>query len=193
MGTNYYFMTKNKAFAHKCFATEMNGYTFDQEYSIVENPYLGYQIHLNKCSFGWRPLFQKHKAFSSWKELEKFYRENWHLLDIYDEYETKYTWDGYKSRIFDHVDVDPIPMRWEYGVDPIDSLFSENPKKRIHLAKCQPEEAEIWTPFDHVAYFNTEHNAKLKWGQNTFGYFPSDLHHWNDPDYPFDWTEGEFS
>ena len=42
MGTNYYFMTQNKAFAHKHFAVEMDSYTVDEEYRIVDNPYLGY-------------------------------------------------------------------------------------------------------------------------------------------------------
>ena len=191
MGTNYYFMTKNKALAHKCFAVEMDGYTVDEEYRIVDNPYLGYQIHLNKLSMGWRPLFQKHKEFSSWKELEKFYRSNWHLLDIYDEYGTKYTWAGYEARIFDHVNVKPTPMKWKYGIDPFGKIFSDNPKKRVFLDECDPEEADIWTPFNHIEYFKTEQRARGKWCYEY--YYEPDLEYWNDPDHPFDWTEGDFS
>ncbi|WP_159444383.1 hypothetical protein [Eubacterium uniforme] len=39
---------------------------------IVDEPYLGYQVHLNKLSAGWRPLFQKHKTIKTFKELEEF-------------------------------------------------------------------------------------------------------------------------
>ena len=193
MGTNYYFMTRNKELAQNHFANVYDWGVVDKEYEIVDNPYLGYQIHLNKLSAGWRPLFQKHKAFNTWNQLEEFYMAHRDDLDIYDEYGQGFGFLKYREIIFDHADIDPQPYKWQYGIDPFDKIFSDNPNKRIFLDKCDPEEAEIWTPFDHVAYFNTEHNAKLRWGQNTFGYFPSDLHHWNDPDYPFDWTEGDFS
>ena len=55
MGTNYYFMSRNKEL-----------------------------IHLNKLSCGWRPLFQKHRAFDSFRKLEAFYREHQADLEIYD-------------------------------------------------------------------------------------------------------------
>ena len=69
MGTNYYLMTRNKQLAHKYFAVENDWGITDEEYKIVDDPYLGYEIHLNKCSCGWRPLFQRHKSFKSWEEL----------------------------------------------------------------------------------------------------------------------------
>jgi len=62
MGTNYYFMSRNKEL-----------------------------IHLNKLSCGWRPLFQKHRAFDSFRELEAFYREHQADLEIYDEYGRQYS------------------------------------------------------------------------------------------------------
>ena len=65
MGTNYYLFIKNKKVARDNFA-EVDEYgNVDPEYEIVDEPELGYKIHLNKCSYGWRPLFQIHKAFRS--------------------------------------------------------------------------------------------------------------------------------
>lgn len=194
MGTNYYLMTRNKYIARKHFAIEHDWGVTDEEYRIVDEPYLGYEIHLNKCSFGWRPLFQKHKAFSSWKELERFYFDHADGLEIYDEYERNYTWESYKQLIFDHASVDRKPMKWVYDFDPFDKVFGNEPlKKRVHLEECDPEEAEIWTPFDHVMYFKTEQAALIKYGQGNRYYSSEYLRHYNDPDYPIDWMEGDFS
>ncbi len=136
MGTNYYFMTRNKELAHKHFAVETDWGVTDMEYEIVDSKFLGYKIHLNKLSCGWRPLFQRHKAFKTWKELEEFYK--------------------------------------------------------AHSERCKPEEAELWIPLDHVKYFETEKAAKKKFGAYSH-YIFDDFKHWNDPDYPIDWTEGDFS
>ena len=191
MGTNYYLMTRNKQLARKYFALEHDWGITDEEYEIVDDPYLGYEIHLNKCSWGWRPLFQMHKPFKSWKELERFYLDHADGLEIYDEYGEQFSWDQYKKKIFDHAAREPEPMKWVYGIDPLDKIFSDNPKKRIFLDKCDPEEAEIWTPFNHIEYFKTERRARGKWYYEY--YYEPDSEYWNDPDHPFDWTEGEFS
>ena len=191
MGTNYYLMTRNKQLAHKYFAVEHDWGVADEEYRIVDNPYLGYEIHLNKCSMGWRPLFQRHKEFKSWKELERFYLDHADGLEIYDEYGRQFSWDQYKKIIFDHAAREPEPMKWQYGIDPFDKFFSDNPKKRIFLDKCDPEEAEIWTPFNHIEYFKTERRARGKWCYEY--YYEPALEYWNDPDYKIDWTEGDFS
>ena len=191
MGTNYYLMTRNKQLARKYFALEHDWGITDEEYEIVDDPYLGYEIHLNKCSWGWRPLFQMHKPFKSWKELERFYLDHADGLEIYDEYGEQFSWDQYKKKIFDHAAREPEPMKWVYGIDPLDKIFSDNPKKRIFLDKCDPEEAEIWTPFNHIEYFKTERQARGRWCYEW--YYEPDLEYWNDPDYKIDWTEGDFS
>lgn len=193
MGTNYYLMTRNKQLAHKYFAVEHDWGITDEEYEIVDDPYLGYEIHLNKCSMGWRPLFQKHKEFKSWKELERFYLDHADGLEIYDEYGDQYTWGQYEDIIMNHASVEPRPLRWVYDVDPIDKIIGKEPyKKRVHCEECEPESAEIWTPFDHVEYFRSELEAHEKYRQPSF-YSNIDHRYWNDPDYKIDWTEGDFS
>lgn len=187
MGTNYYMMTRNKKLAHNCFADDYGWGVINETYKIVDEPYLGYEIHLNKLSCGWRPLFQKHKAFQSWRELEDFVNCYSGDIEFFDEYETQYTFNDYKERIFDHAQYPREPLKWVYDY-PDNELFGKT--KQLYLMKCKPEEADIWTPFDHVQYFETENDAKVKYGiwsyKNYFDY-------WNDPDCPFDWTEGDFS
>ena len=92
MGTNYYLFTGSKQLARKYFA-EVSEYGYvDAEYEIVDEPRLGYEIHLNKCSCGWRPLFQCHKAFKSFAELESFFKKHEKSLIIYDEYGEEFEW-----------------------------------------------------------------------------------------------------
>ena len=62
MGTNFYLMSRNKKLIREYFAVETEYDIKDIEYAIVDEPYLGYEIHLNKLSCGWRPLFQRHKT-----------------------------------------------------------------------------------------------------------------------------------
>ena len=75
MGTNYYFMSRNKELMQTCFAEKSEWGVLGEEYTIVDEPYLGYRCHLNKLSCGWHPLFQKHKMFDSfqnqWRVLTK--------------------------------------------------------------------------------------------------------------------------
>lgn len=72
MGTNFYLMSRNKKLMREHFAVETEYTIKDIEYEIVDEPYLGYEVHLCKLSAGWRPLFQRHKTISTFKELEEF-------------------------------------------------------------------------------------------------------------------------
>ena len=65
MGTNFYLMSRNKKLIREHFAVETEYYIKDIEYAIVDEPYLGYMIHLNKLSCGWRLLFQRHKTINN--------------------------------------------------------------------------------------------------------------------------------
>lgn len=193
MGTNYYFMTKNKELVHKHFAVEHDWGVTDEEYKIVDNPSLGYEIHLNKLSHGWRPLFQRHKAFTTWDELEKFYYAHENDLHVYDEYSHFWTFADYKQHVFDHAAREPEPMKWEYGCDPIELKYHpERAIKRLQTVHCKPEEAELWIPFNHIEYFETEKAAKKKFGVCNYHIFDN-FKYWNDPDCKIDWTEGDFS
>ena len=194
MGTNFYFMTRNKNLVHKHFAVEHSWGVTDEEYRIVESPYLGYEIHLNKLSWGWRPLFQKHKEFDCWDKLEAFYMAHKDDLEIYDEYGEKFEWTDYKKRIFNHAAREPEPLKWYYGIDPIDKAFQKAPRTRLYHDRCEPEEADFWVPIDHVKYFETEKAAREKYKVWSYPIF-DDFKNWNDPntDYLIDWTEGDFS
>ena len=52
MGTNFYLMSRNKKLMREHFAVETEYDIKDIEYAIVDEPYLGYEIHLNKLSCG---------------------------------------------------------------------------------------------------------------------------------------------
>ena len=47
MGTNYYLISKNKKLIREYFAVETPYGISNEEYEIVDEPYLGYQVHLN--------------------------------------------------------------------------------------------------------------------------------------------------
>ena len=87
MGTNYYFLTRDKALAQECFAQKTVCGVENKEYHLVEEPYLAYEVHICKFSGGWRALFQGHHCYNSLKELERFYLEHSDQLEIYDEYQ----------------------------------------------------------------------------------------------------------
>lgn len=193
MGTNYYLMTRNKELAHKYFAVETAYGVTNQEYEIVEEPYLGYEVHLNKLSWGWRPLFQRHREFKTWNELEKFYLEHATDLEIYDEYGTRLEFDKYKKIVFGHAEREPEPVRWVYDYESFDLKFNpQSARKQLFTERCEPEEADLWIPFDHVKYFKTEKAAKKKFKAYNYHIFEG-IDYWNDPDYLIDWTEGDFS
>ena len=84
MGTNFYLMSKSKNLMRENFAVENDYGITDEEYEIVDEPYLGYQVHLNKLSCGWHPLFQRHKNIKTFKELEDFCLKNKNVVGIYD-------------------------------------------------------------------------------------------------------------
>ena len=59
---------------------------FNGEYEIVDDPYLGYEIHIGKRSAGWKPLFEAHdNAYTSVSEMLNFIM-NHPEIHIFDEY-----------------------------------------------------------------------------------------------------------
>ena len=55
---------------------------------------------------------------------------------------------------------------------------------------CCEKEAELYSPFNHIEYEKTLQQARQKFGVYEREY--GDIKYWNDPDYLFDWMEGEF-
>ena len=186
MGTNYYFMSKNKELMQTCFAGKTECGVLEEEYSIVDEPFLGYHCHLNKLSYGWRPLFQKHKAFDSFRKLEEFYREHQADLEIYDEYGKKYSWEEYFETVYEHSRRSTEPVKWVYEVDPMFSSKEPN----LHTVSCCEAEAELYVPFNHMEYEETLNKARSKFCVYERRY--GEEKYWSDPEYLFDWTEGEF-
>lgn len=159
MGTNFYLMSRNKKLMREYFAVETEYTIKDIEYEIVDEPYLGYNVHLCKLSAGWRPLFQRHKTISTFKEVEEFCLKNKSMVSIYDEYGRRYTWKQYFKKVYNHSQRKAEPRKWIYDIDPI---FPDN-GPRLHMASCTEQEAEIYMPFCH-----REYNEKENWRRNVF-------------------------
>lgn len=119
MGTNFYLMSRNKKLIREHFAVETEYDIKDIEYAIVDEPYLGYEIHLNKLSCGWRPLFQRHKTIKTFKELEEFCLKNKSVISIYDEYGRRYTWKQYFEKVYEHSQQKKQPRKWIYDIDSV--------------------------------------------------------------------------
>lgn len=187
MGTNYYLMSRNKELMRNNFAVVEPWGVHSEEYAIVDEPYLGYKCHLNKLSCGWRPLFQKHIAFDTFKKLEEFYKNHKDELEIYDEYGTKYTWNEYFDKVYNHSLREPEPVKWVYEPD---EVFGDK-KPTLHTVRCSEEEADLFIPLNHKEYAETEKCAIRKF--RVYRGYSMSVKYYNDPDYLFDWTEGEFS
>lgn len=182
MGTNYYFRSKNAKFVHKYFSRELyEGMYTDEEYTLEEYPDLHFKIHLNKCSCGWKPLFQDHTAFKSFAALESFYNKHKRYLEIYDEYGDKFTFDEYKAMMIEHASAKKTPCKWAYNEE---SDWAD-------VVDCEPEEAELYAPFDHLEYNQTEKVAARKFHIRLSPYVSEEAYH-RDPDYNFDWVDEVF-
>ena len=73
--------------------------------------------------------------------------------------------------------------------DKIDAIFNDS-RPTLHVVHCTEQEAEIHIPFCHKEY-----DEQKKQAQRRFHVYERpwrDVKYWKDPDYPFDWTEGEF-
>ena len=89
MGTNFYLMTKNKETAQKY---------APYSYTLTDEPYFGYEIHIAKTSCGWLPLFQGHKdGINSVREYKTAYETG--EFEIVDEYGNAYTWEEFDERV----------------------------------------------------------------------------------------------
>ena len=194
MGTNYYFMTESRKIAHDYFAKKYdwgNEY-YDKEYELLDEPYFHYLIHLNKLSCGWKPLFQVHKAFQTWDELKQFYHDHSDDLKIIDEYDEVFTWDEYEKEIMDHAHRKPEPVKWIYTDDVIGAKLGH---MYMSTEKCSPEEADLWIPFDHLDYHDTQREARRRYEawDTYFNESDREFYSHRDPNGLIDWAKGDFS
>ena len=84
MGTNVYFLSKNKDAILKYFGNS---------YELTDSPYFAYQVHVLKRSAGWLPLWQAHDNCKSVTDYKEAYDSG--FFEIYDEYSEKYTWENF--------------------------------------------------------------------------------------------------
>ena len=141
MGTNFYLMTKSKKIAQTY---------FDGEYEIVDEPYFGYQIHIGKRSFGWKPLFQRHdSAYDSVVGLKKFIIGHTdEELEIYDEYGRKYTLDELDEDLIQWADKQEVGY-YKYVPEGVyNKIFGD----KDYLVLSDKDDFNIKTPFDHIEY-----------------------------------------
>lgn len=116
MSTNYYLRNK-KEYEHHSKVIEQRSKIIDEfmsqladwnndeslwsvRFKIEEIAHVGYEeIHIGKRSYGWKPLFQKQNQFSSFRELEQFYKSNQHIYEIIDECNRVHTWDELETEL----------------------------------------------------------------------------------------------
>ena len=92
MGTNFYFLTKDKKLAE---SLAPGGY------ELTDVPFFGYEIHLAKTSCGWLPLFQGYKGgMESVSDMKDAYNKGG--LQIFDEYQKEYSWEDFVQRVLNH-------------------------------------------------------------------------------------------
>lgn len=131
MSTNYYMHTTDKEFVKKHFCQNNK-----EEYSIVDEPYLSYEIHIGKRSHGWKPLFATHRdAYNSVQELIDFIKNNNDKIRIFDEYSIELSLDELKEELIDWGNID-------YEDDKKYSVFEMRFK--------EDENGTLQKPFDHI-------------------------------------------
>ena len=128
MGTNFYFLTKNKSIAEKI-----------GDFELTDKPDWGYEIHIGKRSGGWLPIFQSHPGIKSVKDYEHYCTMP--DVRIYNEYYEELTWDQLKEEL----------IYWNGGVD------GAKPKEYYEPDPTFPyhdPNMPNWTPVSHFDYGN---------------------------------------
>ena len=92
MGTNFYFISKNKEAMDKWFGK--------YNYEITDTPFFCYEAHITKISIGWLPLFQGYKQIRSVADIKKCYDTG--EFQIFDEYNKEYTWEQFEKDVVNH-------------------------------------------------------------------------------------------
>lgn len=142
MGTNFYLLTKEKKAAQK-FAP--------YSYTLTDEPYFCYQIHIAKTSAGWLPLFQAHKdGIHSVSDLRSAVSSG--DFEIIDEYGVFYDWEQFSKRV----------LEWNGGIYgrarrqeiPYNSPFADSrmPKYTPVTHLGGTEQSYCYEPW-HAAYY----------------------------------------
>ena len=133
-------MTQDKTFVRKY---------FPNEYEIVDEPYLGYEIHIGKRSAGWKPLFARHdKAYRSVREMKKFIKEHNSYIRIFDEYGNEYGLDGLENELINWGEGQLVTYL-KYYPEGITNPIDHGRRKFYYVDE---ETADIKAPIDHLEY-----------------------------------------
>lgn len=158
MGTNFYMKTKDKKLVE---------YYAPYDYTITDDPFFCYEIHMGKRSAGWLPCFQAHKppygkkgGINSVKEYKEAYNNG---MMIFDEYGTRYFWDELFEEDF---------INWNGGTTK--KRKKEKVKKEDKNSPfCDPDMPD-WIPISHFEYgngkyanefFKDEDGYEFEWGE----------------------------
>lgn len=175
MGTNYYMITKHRYIVEKY---------FPDEYDIVDEPYFAYEIHIGKQSLGWKPIFEWHEnAYKSIKEMLKFLEVHKSEIEIFDEYNSKFSIEELKEELVDWADhqqvrymkyvQEGVPNKWFGGKD--------------YLVESTEDDYDITIPYDHIEYHKLDPYNEKRWIDSSREPF-----YFKDCD-GYDFTRGDFS
>lgn len=178
MGTNYYLFTKSKKVIQ-----EFGEYGFE----LTDTPDFGYEVHIGKTSCGWKPLLQAAPCYKTFAEFEKFFKKH-RGLKIYDEYEVEHSFEEFKELLIAHPQRKKEPLKWVYK----ENEFDPARRKILMTVDCSEEEAELYVPIDHITYAETRKKARKKYHYYELADWEDSIKQWRDPDYEFDWSEGDF-
>ena len=80
-------------------------------------------------------------------------------------------------------------MKWVYSED---ELFPDG-RKYVYITDCNPEEAEIWTPLNHLEYAQKEKEAIRRFhAGESIGCDSAEFYSHSDELYAIDWSKGDF-
>jgi hypothetical protein len=121
---------------------------FDNEYELTDLPYFGYEVHIMKLSYGWKPLFEWHgNAYKSVEDMLKFLEFYRIDIEIFDEYGKQYTIEGLKEEFTSHANREPKYMKHIPEGIP-NHIFGG----RDYLVESTEDDYDIKMPYDHVEY-----------------------------------------
>lgn len=142
LSTNYYMMITNKELVKKY---------FPNEYQLVDDPYLGYQIHIGKRSMGWLPLFESHKqAYDSVEDMIKFvfdYKPN--AVRVFDEYGRRLSTDQLIEELVKWGEYQTVRyMKYIPG----GRVWNQKYGWKEYFEESTKDDYDITYPYDHLEY-----------------------------------------
>lgn len=174
IGTNYYMIINNKKLAETYFSGE---------YITVNDPCFGYEVHIGKRSWGWKPLFQTHEdAYHSVVEMKEFITQHSQYIRIFDEYGKEFTLEQLEEELINWGEHQEIRYMKYVPEGVPDEIFGG----KKYLVEGTKDDYDITIPFDHVEYEKLDPYGTYK------KYWYLDSYYMKDKD-GYNFMKGEFS